>query len=301
MSTPLISAVIITRHRPKPLENCLRTLAPFCERGLETIIVDNSDDDATEQVAKRFPWTTYVRVPHSKNFQTATRNRGLRMARAPIAAFLDDDVTVKPTWFDACLDGYKAEDTGAVGGRVLDPEVEGNDYFRQAPICTILPDGRLTDNLECDPGKIVQVQHLRGCNYSVRKDAALAAGGFDEHLIDYGFEDLDLLLRIQKRGGKVLFNPKMEVYHYIVPREKRDRYDKSFRQRYITVRNLCYVYAKSLPTVTARYILTGDTGLRALAVKPSRRMLSYVMAGLTGKIAGLFRYIVFHLFRSQPA
>ncbi len=288
--TPQISAVIITRHRPKPLENCLRTLDPFREQGLEVIVVDNSDDEATAQMARGFPWVNYQRVPHAKNFQTATRNRGLQEARAPIVAYLDDDVTVKPTWFDACLEGYRqGVDVGGVGGRVLDHEVEGRDFHRDAPICKILPNGELTDNLECDPGRIIEVDHARGCNFSVRRDFALRAGAFDEQLMGYGFQDLDLLLRIRKLGYRILFHPKMEVYHHLAPRDSQNRYGKDFRVRFHRKRNLSYVYAKHSRALAWRHLWRCDTGLRALVRQPSGRALEYVVSGYLGKLAGFLR------------
>lgn len=290
MTTPPLTAVIITRHRPEPLRNCLQSLETFRERGLQVIVVDNSDDDATTQMVKQFPWITYERMAHSQNFQTATRNRGLQRASAPIVAYLDDDVTVKPTWFDACREGFRQDNVGGLAGRVLDPEVEGRDYHRDAPICRILPNGELTDNLECDPGKIVEVDHARGCNFAMLRDAALKAGAFDEYLMGYGFQDLDLLLRIRRLGYRILFHPRMEVYHHLVPRDSQERYSKSFKVRFHRNRNLTYVLAKSRKDIAWRRFRS-DTGLLTLLRRPSGQAVSYVVSGFAGKLAGWWRYV----------
>ena len=298
-SAPVVSVVIITRHRADMVRECLARLAQEEGEPFEVIVVDNSDDWATARVVRECPGAIYHRVPHTFNFQTFTRNEGVRLARGRICAFLDDDSMVEPGWLKACVRGYSASDVGAVGGRILDPEVEHNDFHRSAPICRLLSNGLRTDNCDCDPGRPVEVHHLRGCNYSCRRDALLQAGGFDNCLPGYGFQDLDLLTRIGQLGFRILFNPPMQVYHRIAPREMLPHgpldWVGEFRRRFRRCRNLAYIYTKNFSvtpkSISFRYLTTTDTGCRALFCKPSLRSLMYTTSGFLGKAAGVVHYV----------
>ncbi len=291
MAIPLISAVIITRHRPEPLKKALASLALLSGVPLEVLVVDNSDDDATERmVREEFPSVKYLHFLHTKRVISRARNFGWKNAAAEIIAFLDDDVTVDPTWAQACLDGFSDKTVGAVGGRILDYEVEGRDFHRDAPIGKVLPNGRMTDNYECDPGKAVEIDHLRGCNMAVRRDCLEKVRGFDETWDVYAFEEFDVCLRVRKAGYKILFAPKMSLYHHLAPRQGDNRFGgKSAKRRYEYARMLTYAYAKSRHSVLWPYVFSGETGLRAFVSQPSWWAFCSVVVGGLGKVAGLWR------------
>ena len=48
----------------------------------------------------------------------------------------------------------------------------------------------------------------------VRTEAFDQANGFDEAFNPVQFEDFDLCYRIREAGGKVVYTPTVEVYHY---------------------------------------------------------------------------------------
>ena len=118
MDPPAVTVVVPTRGRAAYLEVTLdslcrqRTRAPH-----ELLVVDDGATDATRQVAERFG----VRcVSHGERRSlNAARNTGLREARAPLIAFVDDDILAPDGWLEALLEGAERyPDAEALGGPI---------------------------------------------------------------------------------------------------------------------------------------------------------------------------------------
>jgi GT2 family glycosyltransferase len=283
-----LSVVILTRKRPQYLKPCLDTLLEQGAERLEVFVVFNPDDQETAELLKHYHCVHAVTVPHSASI-LAARNVGAQRASCDIIAFTDDDVTFYPGWLDACVGAFDNPQVGGVGGRILDKHTEHSDFTRDEPICKILPDGRYTGNQELDPKRVVEADHLQGCNWAVRREAFEKVGGFDETWGYNLYEELDFALRLRKAGYKLHFIPPMAVYHHLAP--SKNRLPKNFRIRFRNVKSLTRAYSRSLGvlpgSITFNYLLRGDTGWKALARNPSLKMISYVASGYCGKLAGL--------------
>jgi GT2 family glycosyltransferase len=287
---PQLSVVILTRKRPQYLKPCLDSLLAQGADRLEVFVVFNPDDEETAELLNHYHGVHNISVPNSASI-LAARNLGARRACCDLVAFTDDDVTFYPRWLDACVEAFADPRVGAVGGRIIDHHTEHSDFSRNEPICKILPDGRYTGNQQLDPKRIIEVDHLQGCNWAVRKEAFEKVGGFDETWGYNLYEEMDLALRLRKAGYKLHFVPQMAVYHHLAP--GKNRLPKSFRVRFRNVKSLTRAYCRSLGvapgSITFSYLLRGDTGWKALVRQPSLKMISYVASGYAGKLAGLLR------------
>jgi GT2 family glycosyltransferase len=56
-------------------------------------------------------------------------------------------------------------------------------------------------------------EHLYSCNVSIRRALLEKIGGFDEQRFPFGYEDLDLGLRLARHGFRLLFNRAAEGQH----------------------------------------------------------------------------------------
>jgi len=296
MSAVSLTIVILTRHRPTYLKNCLDSI--FSQEGppFEVMVIDNSDDGRTEELMRAFPQAHYTRVKYSPSVLSA-RNLGAHAAHGDIIAFVDDDATLSPGWLNACVNAFKDPKVGGVGGRILDKFSASQDPKREVPICKILPDGRYTGNQDCDPDHLVPADHLQGTHWAIRKEAFLQVGGFDPRWGPHDpYEEMDFQQRLRKAGWQLYFVPQMVAYHHLAPPERISRTGSNFRFRCRNTKALTHAYARSLGilpgSITFRYFWLGDTGWLALFRKPSLSMLAYVVGGYLGKCLGLLRWIV---------
>jgi glycosyltransferase involved in cell wall biosynthesis len=140
------------------------------------------------------------------------RNTAAEVAQGEVLVFLDDDAWAEPDWLSHLLAPYKDERTVAVGGAPL-PEYEtGRPSWFPANFDWVF--GCAYEGM---PTKLAPLGHLIGANMSVRLKAFEQVDGF--HSID--FDDLDLCMRVAAAfpDGRVLFEPKAVVHHY-VPAER---------------------------------------------------------------------------------
>ncbi|MBM3186922.1 MAG: glycosyltransferase family 2 protein, partial [Bacteroidetes bacterium] len=91
---------------------------------------------------------------------------------------------------------------GAAGGFI------DADYF---PFCR----GRIFEETETDSGQYdfpIEITWTSGASMLIRSDLFHAVGGFDEHFFAH-MEEIDLCLRLAKKGYKFSCNPVSKVYH----------------------------------------------------------------------------------------
>jgi hypothetical protein len=132
------------------------------------------------------------------------------MAHGDIVAFIDDDAVPEPDWLDQIVTAYADPAVTAAGGFIRD----GTGVAFQAQIVLIDPFGkdfqRASHPAVLPPGWMIG---LTGTNFSVRRRAALAIGGFDEQYA-YFLEETDFLYRLHIAGGRIAVVPGAEVIHY---------------------------------------------------------------------------------------
>ena len=135
---------------------------------------------------------------------SAARNVGLREATGEIVAYTDADVRVDPDWLSYLVQPFLRSEVVAAGGpNVVPPD---DPWIAQ---CVARAPGGPTQVLFDD--RIAE--HVPGCNFSVRRDALLAIGGFNPIYLRAG-DDVDVCWRLQARGGTIGFAPSALVWHH---------------------------------------------------------------------------------------
>ncbi|MEA2236563.1 MAG: hypothetical protein QOC81_1287 [Thermoanaerobaculia bacterium] len=131
-------------------------------------------------------------------------NEGLIAAGTPVVLYLDDDVEPSPGLIAAHERPHASEETWAVVGQILQPD-EKAEHFDQ-------PEDDLQFHFNHDTGRFVA--NVMAGNLSVKRENALAAGGFDENFVGAGYRfETDFALRIIAAGGKVWFEPAATLRH----------------------------------------------------------------------------------------
>lgn len=300
-----VSVIIITRNRPHTFLNCLQYLLKQNYSPFEIIVVDSSTDEKTKEIVNRYPNIKYIFLKDRKNKIPASRNLGIKASNGEIIIFVDDDTLVRENWLYECVNTYRISDIGVVGGRIIEPDTKDLDHFRKVHIGKIKLTGEFIDNYDCDPGKIIEVDTLRGCNMSFRREIFEKVGYFDCNYTGNNCrEEADLITRAQKAGFRVVFNPKMILDHLVEKREDVDRTKTSPRSNFYIVRNTTYFFLKNFGLLNIRslsYLLGRDTKIPYFFRDLSLKALYLIFVGIIGKLASIQAYFAYVVFKKKKS
>jgi len=230
------------------------------------------------------PAARYLSVPHLYGRMTASRNAGLMHATGEIIAFLDDDAYAHPGWLKNLLLAYDSPGVGAVGGRALNNQ-PGEERTGRDQIGKLKATGFLSGNFAADPGGIIAVDHIIGCNMSFPRAVIARLGGFREDFrgLSSLCEDSDMCLRVRALGYTLLFQPDACVDHVGAPQPAGQRFNA--RYQYYHRRNsfLMLIRNFGLSWIVLRF----PVAAAAQATRDFLRGIASASGRLTASLAGL--------------
>ena len=225
MTPTRIDIVIVTHNTHEDVLRCLASLAVAGARPDGAVfVVDNASTDGTvEAVRRAHPAVEVLALDRNIGFGAAN-NAALRKADAPLVLLLNSDTLVPAGSLAALADRLAATGAVAAGPRLVDgdghPEISYGPML--SPVAEFLQARRLRQAASPDPrarratarrvSREREVDWVSGACLLVRRDAALAAGLFDERYFLYE-EDVDFCAALRARGGRILFTPAATVTH----------------------------------------------------------------------------------------
>ena len=233
--TALVSIIIINRNGAEKLQILMNS---FHERdfyrNFEIIFIDNGSTD--ESVAFMRSWEKEFDIKIIRN-QTntsfsAANNQGARESSGQYLLFLNNDTEVTDGWLDELLIAMeKADEPGAIGAKLIYPHIpdgtvnEGKSYCIQHTGISFFPviwknnfyyepynreNGFPDDHLD---DRLVERAGVTAAALLIKKDVFEKAGGFDVHY-NYGYEDVDLCLKLIRSGYRNYYCPTCLIFHY---------------------------------------------------------------------------------------
>ena len=203
-----ISVVIPTYNRLPILQKCLGALErqEFTDdkiSGYEIVLVDDGSSDRT------LAWLNEDRsLPHVKVFQqdhqgaAAARNLGIENATGDTIVFIDSDLVVTETFLQSHADAL-------VKG---EQKLESDRLFTYGAVINT----NNFDNPTDEPYKITDFSaaYFATGNVAIARKWLVKAGLFDTGFRLYGWEDLELGVRLKKLGLKLIKCPLAVGYHW---------------------------------------------------------------------------------------
>jgi glycosyltransferase involved in cell wall biosynthesis len=233
-----ITVILCTYNRceklPKALDSTLRITFPN-SADWEVLIVDNNSTDQTRLIAEEY-CRNYPRrfryLFEPAQGKSHALNAGVRAARGNILAFMDDDVTVEPTWLQNLTAPLFDDKWAGAGGRIcLDEDFSPPPWMRvHGPYSMGGPIAALFD-LGDKPGELSQPPF--GTNMAFRKSMFDKYGDFRVDLgprpgSEIRGEDTEFAERLLTAGERLWYAPSAVVYHPA----QQDRLTKKFLLHY---------------------------------------------------------------------
>ena len=171
----------------------------------EVVLVNDGSPDDTRRVieeAERLATCRFTVIHQANAGLARARNAGIAQATGERIAFIDDDVLPTPVFVEEHLASDAKHGDVVVRGAVIN-----------------------TESFDALPTPIWTPANYSGnwfwtSNVSVRRARLDAAGGrFDESFSEYGWEDIELGLRLRALGTKAVFNRRALAFHW-KPRPK---------------------------------------------------------------------------------
>jgi N-acetylglucosaminyl-diphospho-decaprenol L-rhamnosyltransferase len=225
MTPAAIDVVIVNHNTQHDVLACLSSLfaAPPASLG-RVFVVDNASTDASV-AAIRSDWPAVDVIALDRNLGFgAANNVALRRAASPLVLLLNPDTVMSKGALDQLAGRMAATGAAAAGPRLVD----GNGRPEISFGSMLSPWTELRQSIRVklaarDAGfsrsyirGLVSTERIvdwvSGACLLVRRDAALAAGLFDERYFLYE-EDVDFCAALRARGGRILFTPAAEVVH----------------------------------------------------------------------------------------
>ena len=207
-NTVLISVVVPTYNRGDLIKECLGSLVSqeFPKEAYEIIVIDSSPTDIVKNIIKQSYPTGAPKITYfyqKKEGPSAARNLGIAHASGEIVYFFDDDCVADKECLKIIYSAYDRKEIGGVEGRISGyysstiVQKYGDYLFLRTNTGPdeLIPDG---------DGPIT-------CNASYKKEVLNAVEGFDTQFKT--LEDLDIALRIRKKGYLFKHMPSAVVYH----------------------------------------------------------------------------------------
>ncbi|HEV2261378.1 MAG TPA: glycosyltransferase [Candidatus Rubrimentiphilum sp.] len=220
----------------------------------EVVLVNDGSTDDTPAViarAQRRATCPFTVVNQPNGGLAKARNAGLAAATGERIILIDDDVLPLPNFVAEHLRSQEKHPGAIVRGAAIN-----------------------TESFDDLPPPIWSIRNYSGnyfwtTNVSVPLATLRAAGGFNESFAEYGWEDIDVGLRLRFSGVRAVFNPRALVYHY-KPQPRGSDVERMVRQARAQARTA--VQLAALHPHWRTYLATGDN--------PAQRVLHRWIRGV---------------------
>jgi glycosyltransferase involved in cell wall biosynthesis len=251
----------------------------------EVLVVDNNSSDPTPSVVDRLKLELKMPVRYvfeRQQGKSFALNTGIAQAKGQIIAFTDDDALPAADWVHMIHAAFAESCADVIGGRILprwaDPVPPWLERDRELHDWLAL----MPHDARVELRTRMSNPQIWGANMALRRDVFDRVGGFDTRLgplgarLYRGGEEVELIDRARNAGARVVYDPRLVVWHIIGP----DRMRRSYFRRYAFQNAEGLAWRSDAPA--ARQLLGAP--LHAYR-RVSEAFGAWVVAGLRGRDA----------------
>jgi len=219
-----VSIIIPTKDNLKLLKKCINSILQKTEyENYEILIINNqSRKDETLKYFQEIKENKKIKIiNYNKSFNfSAINNYAVKFVQGIYLLFLNDDTEViSNEWINAMLEHCQKKHVGAVGAKLLFPDntiqhagvfISSNGFISHSH--KPLPDSY--PGYFARPHLIQNLSAVTGACLMVKNEHFNEVGGFDDENLTIMFNDIDLCLKLRKKGYLIIYTPFAELYHH---------------------------------------------------------------------------------------
>lgn len=212
------SIIIPVHNKIEYTQQCLLALSrSITNARYEVIVVDNASTDGTRELLQSLEGDVKIITNSVNQGFSKSNNQGVAMAEGEFIILLNNDTIPTHGWLREMIDTFsRRPDTGIVGAKLIYPDDESIQHAGLAfnghskiPYHIYRGFSRFHPAVNRER----EFQAVTAACLCVRKEIYSRAGGLDESFINGG-EDVDFCLKLREMGHHVVYNPKVEIYHF---------------------------------------------------------------------------------------
>jgi GT2 family glycosyltransferase len=204
-----ITVIIPSFMRRESLLDVIGDLAKQSQKPNQVFVIDASPDECRIQQSEilgelNVTLLKYIGIPNA----SAQRNLAIAHVKTPWILFLDDDVRFDADLLETYIGLVDNLNVDGISGLIKLPKHE--KYYAVKKYKDRLRNVHAENYQGYE--NIVETHVVCTANFLVRTIAVREIGGFDEN-ISGTIDDVDLALRLRKRGYRIIHHPLPEVLH----------------------------------------------------------------------------------------
>ncbi len=213
-----LSIIIVSYNDVAYLERCVfslyKKLANFSD--WEIIIVNNDKKQDIYQLPLDFSRIKVVNQKENLGFGAGV-NQGVTKAKGNLLFLLNPDTEIiKIRVRDVFREFKKNPKIGIIGGKIVNRKNKNKKWSAGQEMSLF---NLVKNNVGLNIGKKIwnskekiDCDWVTGTMLFIEKKLFQQLGGFDENFFMY-FEDMDLCKRVRLKGKKVIFYPRLKIFH----------------------------------------------------------------------------------------
>ena len=226
---PLVSIIILNRNGAHHLRLLLKSISEnTIYPNYEIIVVDNASDDESIEflTSNNFKFTiSIIKNKYNETFSRAN-NQAAEIAKGEFLLFLNNDVDPLYGWLNElikCALKY-LPNLGSVGAKLIYPYKKGTslsytiqhigiDFKMEKNFIRPYNMGRGLEPFNEISDQTAERSALTAATLLIERKRFFEVDGFDERF-NYGYEDVDLSLKLYAKGYKNIYCPTAVLFHY---------------------------------------------------------------------------------------
>jgi GT2 family glycosyltransferase len=212
-SGSLVSISIVSHRHGELLPGLFKDIERFC-KDVEVLLTLNVPEDLP-LAGKDFRFPLRILRNAAPTGFGANHNAAFRQASGSHFCVLNPDIRLDANPFPALIDALARDQAGVVAPKIVNSQGQVENNARRFPTLSVVLRKALTGTQPHDydiAGEPLHPDWVAGMFMLFRSEVFRGIGGFDERYFLY-YEDVDLCLRLRRRGHAAMLEPRVVARH----------------------------------------------------------------------------------------